>query len=365
MAIDIESAMEKIEEELAEIERQLADPAVASSPDKLRELGQRRAELEPAVELWRQYRKALADAQEARALLEEAADDEMREFLEEELRQAEARAEELREKLLAELVPGDPMDNRNAIVEIRAGTGGEEAALFAKDLFGMYLGLAERRGWKVTVLEESRSEMGGYKEVIFQVEGPGAYGVLRLESGVHRVQRIPVTESQGRIHTSAATVAVLPEVQDIEVGINPADLKIEAFRAGGPGGQHMQKNETAVRVTHLPTGISVTCSDARSQHQNREKALRLLRSKLYEMQRQKQEEELARQRKSQVRSGDRSEKIRTYNFPQDRITDHRIGMTVHDLPSRLAGEIDDLLEALQAWDRQQRLAAMAAGDEEK
>ncbi|MBC7286886.1 MAG: peptide chain release factor 1 [Armatimonadetes bacterium] len=352
--------MRQIEQELAEIERQLADPVVASSPERVKELGRRRAELEPLVALWRDYEKAKAEAEDARALLAEADTEELQTFLREELERAEARAAELREKLLAELVPCDPLDKRNAVVEIRAGTGGEEAALFAKDLFEMYRAFAERRGWTVTVLDESQSDMGGYKEVVFQVEGPSAYGLLRLESGVHRVQRIPVTESQGRIHTSAASVAVLPEVEDVEVDINPSDLKIEAFRAGGPGGQHMQKNETAVRVTHLPTGISVTCSDARSQHQNREKAIRLLRSKLYELERQKREEELARQRKSQVRSGDRSEKIRTYNFPQDRITDHRIPITVYDIASRLAGDIDDLLEALQAWDRQQRLALLEA-----
>jgi peptide chain release factor 1 len=313
--------------------------------------------------LWQQYQQALADAQEARALLAEAGEKELREFLSAELAAAEERAARLHARLLQELAPADPLDRRNAIVEIRAGTGGEEAALFARDLFDMYVGLAERRGWQVSVLDESPSDMGGYKEVIFQVQGRGAYGTLRLESGVHRVQRVPVTESQGRIHTSAAAVTVLPEVEDVEVELNPADLRIEAFRAGGPGGQHMQKNETAVRVTHLPTGISVTCSEARSQHQNREKALRLLRARLYDLERQRQEEALARQRKEQVRTGDRSEKIRTYNFPQDRITDHRINLTLHGLAARMAGDIEELLEALQKWRQQERLRALVEGAE--
>ncbi len=355
--------MKNIVDELKRLDDELAKPEVASNPQRLREIGQRRAALDSVVKLYRQYEQALADAQEAEAMLAEAEDEEAAEFLREELDKATTRAGELREQLLAELVPGDPMDDREAIVEIRAGTGGEEAALFARDLFEMYTALANRKGWQVSVLSESPSEMGGYKEIIFQVEGKGAYGTLRLESGVHRVQRVPVTESQGRIHTSAATVAVLPVVEEVDVEINPADLRIESFRAGGPGGQHMQKNETAVRVTHLPTGISVTCSEARSQHQNREKALRLLRARLYEEQRRQREEELAKQRKEQVRSGDRSEKIRTYNFPQDRITDHRIGLTVHDLPSRLAGEIDDILEALRQWDRQQRLERLMSGEQ--
>jgi len=359
--MDITVSMSKLEQELAELERQLADPAVIADPEKLRAVGRRHARLKEILGLYGEYRQAVADADAAEAMLAEAGDDEMADFLRSELEKARSRAEELHGRLLLELVPGDPMEDRNAIVEIRAGTGGEEAALFARDLFNMYLGLAQRRGWKVNVLDENPTELGGIKEVVFQVEGPGAYGVLRLESGVHRVQRVPVTESQGRIHTSAATVAVFPEVEDVEVDLNPSELRIEAFRAGGPGGQHMQKNETAVRVTHLPSGISVTCSDARSQHQNREKALRILRSRLYELARQDQEEKLARQRREQVRSGDRSEKIRTYNFPQDRITDHRIGMTLHSLPSRMAGEIDDLLEALVRWDRQRRLQEALAG----
>ncbi|MCX7598968.1 MAG: peptide chain release factor 1 [Armatimonadetes bacterium] len=355
--------MRRLEQEFGELERQLADPEVIADPERLRVVGRRHARLKEIIDLYREYGQALADAADAEAMLSDATDEEMAEFLRSELEKARSRAEELHGRLLLELVPGDPMEDRNAIVEIRAGTGGEEAALFARDLFNMYVGLAQRRGWKVNVLDENPTELGGIKEVVFQVEGPGVYGVLRLESGVHRVQRVPITESQGRIHTSAATVAVFPEVEDVEVDVNPSDLRIEAFRAGGPGGQHMQKNETAVRVTHLPTGISVTCSDARSQHQNREKAIRILRSRLYELAREEQEQRLAQQRREQVRSGDRSEKIRTYNFPQDRITDHRIGLSIHSLPSRLAGEIDELLEALARWDRQRRLQEALAAEE--
>ncbi len=347
--------MRQFAEEFAELERRLADPDVISDPQRLRESSQRRAELAPMMTLYEEYRQAKADAEEARAMLAEAEDEESAEFLRGELERATEKARELERELLLLLLPPDPMQERGAIVEIRAGTGGEEAALFAGDLFQMYSGLATRRGWPISVIDESPSEIGGYKEIVFQVEAKGAYGVLRLESGVHRVQRVPATESQGRIHTSAATVAVLPIVEDVDLEINPSDLRFEAFRAGGPGGQHMQKNETAIRVTHVPTGISVTCSDARSQHQNREKALRFLRARIYEVRREEQEAQKARQRREQVRSGDRSEKIRTYNFPQDRITDHRAGLTVHNLQARLAGEIDDLLEALQQWDMQRRL----------
>jgi len=357
--------MSKFVEEFADIERQLSDPQVLADPAALKRLSQRRAELAPMMEAYQEYEQALSDAAEARAMLEETEDAEEVEFLREELAAAEEKIQQLGDRLKLMLLPKDPMADRAAIVEIRAGTGGEEAALFAGDLFQMYAGLADRRGWPINIINESPSERGGYKEIIFQVDAPGAYGALRLESGVHRVQRVPVTESQGRLHTSAATVAVLPVVEDVDIELDPSELRFEAFRAGGPGGQHMQKNETAVRVTHVPTGISVSCSDARSQRQNREKALRLLLARLYELRRREREEELARQRREQVRSGDRSEKIRTYNFPQDRITDHRAGVTVHDLQSRLAGEIDDLLEAVQEWESRQRLEQLAASEEEQ
>jgi len=362
--MDLSLMMRQFIEEFAELEARLADPEVLADPSALREVSQRRAALLPRIELYREYEQALSDGEEARAMLAEVEDEESDEFLRGELTQATETADALRDRLLLMLLPADPMESRGAIIEIRAGTGGEEAALFAGDLFQMYSSFADRRGWPTSVIAESPSEIGGYKEIIFQVDAPGAYGVLRLESGVHRVQRVPVTESQGRIHTSAATVVVLPVVEDVDVDLNAADLRFEAFRAGGPGGQHMQKNETAVRVTHIPTRVSVTCSDARSQHQNREKALRLLRARIYEVRLQEQEEALARQRREQVRSGDRSEKIRTYNFPQDRITDHRAGVTVHDLQSRLVGEIDELLEAVSQWERQTRLQEFMESSQE-
>ncbi len=350
-----QASFEQLEQEFAEIERQLSDPVVISDANRLRELSVRHSQLQPALELYHEYQKTMAEVEDAELLLTEADDDDMRQFLETEKAEAEARIDELREQLIVALLPPDPADNKNAIVEIRAGTGGDEAALFAGDLFDMYNYLAQRRGWKVESLSQNPSEMGGFKEIIFAVEGAGVYGVLKHESGVHRVQRVPATESQGRLHTSAATVAVLPEAKEIDVKLDNNDLKVEVFRAGGPGGQHMQKNETAVRVTHLPTDISVTCSDQRSQHQNRERALRLLRARLYEREQQRQQQQIAAERRQQVRSGDRSEKIRTYNFPQDRLTDHRIGLTLHNLPALMSGELDELIEELRQQELQQRL----------
>ncbi len=353
--MDLQSALESFETELGELEAQLADPAIIQDQNRFREVSVRHAELAPIVGLYHELRQALAEAEEAEALLPETQDEEMREYLRTAADEARQKAEALQQRLLLELVPRDPMDERNAVVEIRAGTGGDEAALFAGDLLTMYSRLAERRGWQVELVDATEGEVGGFKEAILEVKGKGAYGALRHESGVHRVQRVPATESQGRIHTSAATVAVLPEVEEVDVELDPSDLVFEAFRAGGPGGQHMQKNETAVRVTHKPTGISVACSDQRSQGQNRERALRLLRSRIYEIRRREQEEALARERRQQVKTGDRSEKIRTYNFPQDRLTDHRIGLTLHNLPAIFVGEIDELLEALAEADRQNRL----------
>ena len=353
--MDWQASFEKLEQEFADIEKQLSDPAVISDSQRLRELSVRHAQLQSSLAVYREYQDARNQAEEAEALLADAEDEEMRQFLEAEQAEAQAQMEQLQQRLLVALLPPNPADQKNAILEIRAGTGGDEAALFAADLFTMYTRLAQLRGWQVDMMHQSPSDMGGFKEIIFAVEGAGVYGLLKHESGVHRVQRVPVTESQGRLHTSAATVAVLPEAQDIDISIDPGDLKLEAFRAGGPGGQHMQKNETAVRVTHLPTNISVTCSDQRSQHQNREKAMRLLRSRLYEQEQQRQHQQIAAQRREQVKSGDRSENIRTYNFPQDRLTDHRIGLTLHNLPALMNGEIDELLAALQQDEQQRRL----------
>ncbi len=345
--------------ELAELEQQLSDPAVLGDQNRFRDLSVRHAELAPLVGAYRQFQQAQQDQQEAETLLAEAEDDEMREFLQASRKEAAATLAQLEQELLKMLLPKDPMDEKNAVLEIRAGTGGEEAALFAGDLLTMYVKLAERRGWQTELADATLGEMGGYKEAVLEIRGRGAYGTLRHESGVHRVQRVPVTESQGRIHTSAATVAVLPEVEEVDVELDPGDLEFENFRAGGPGGQHMQKNETAVRVTHKPTGLTVACSDQRSQGQNKERALRLLRARLYDMRMQEQAAEMAKTRKEQVKSGDRSEKIRTYNFPQDRLTDHRINLTLHNLPVLLVGEIDELLEALAEDERQRKLQELA------
>jgi len=351
-------ALDRMADELQQVQQQLSDPQVIANQNLFRKLSQRYAEIAPVVEKYQEYQQLVAEAKEARQMLEDAEDDEMREFLQSEYEQAETAAEKLHQQLLLDLVPKDPHDRKNAIVEIRAGTGGDEAALFAGDLFDMYRRFAEFQSWQTEVLQQNPAEMGGFKEIIFDVKGAGAYGILKHESGVHRVQRVPETESQGRIHTSAATVAVLREVEDIDIEIDASDLNVEVFRAGGPGGQHMQKNETAVRITHEPTGVSAICSDQRSQHQNRERALRVLRSKLYEREQQRQAEERAQQRRQQVKSGDRSEKIRTYNFPQDRLTDHRIGLTMHNLSAILNGEIKELVNALQQHQHQQQLGEL-------
>ncbi len=349
------AALDRIEAEFQQVEQQLADPEVISHSNRLRELAVRHSELEPAVEKLRRFRGYARDRDEAEALLAETEDNEMREYLQGERDKAQAQLDAMHDEMLRLLVPPDPMRNRNAIVEIRAGTGGDEAGLFAGDLFEMYQAFARNQGWELEVMSVSDSEMGGYKEIVFGVKGAGAYGMLKHESGVHRVQRVPATESQGRIHTSAATVAVLPEAEEIDVDLRPEDLEFDTFRAGGPGGQHMQKNDTAVRITHKPTGITAASRDERSQLRNREKALVVLRARIYEQRQREQQEKMAAERKAQVKSGDRSEKVRTYNFPQDRVTDHRVGLTLHNLPAILAGEIEPLIAALQEHEQQEKL----------
>ena len=361
--MEFKAALDNLRQEFAEVEKNLSDPAVIGIQNQFRQLSIRHAELQPVLETYDAYLQAEKQRDEAAEMMPEADGDEMREFLETERDEAEATLARLQEQLTRMLVPRDPADAKNAVVEIRAGTGGDEAALFAGDLCSMYTRYAELKGYNTSVLDATESEMGGYKEIVFSVEGAGVYGALRHESGVHRVQRVPETESQGRIHTSAATVAVLPEVEDVEFELDPGDLEIVTFRAGGPGGQHMQKNDTAVRITHKPTGVSVSCTNERSQRQNREKALKILRGKLYEAERRRQQEEIAATRKSQIGSGDRSEKIRTYNFPQDRLTDHRIGLTMHNLPAILAGQIDPLMDALAEAYYQDLLAQAAASQQ--
>ncbi|MFQ5600183.1 MAG: peptide chain release factor 1 [Candidatus Krumholzibacteriia bacterium] len=328
------------------IEQQLGDPEVIQDAKKLQELSREHARLRDIVEVARAYRKVHAEREQAHELIDSSDDPEMRQLARQESESLKERQDELRSRLEVMLIPPDPLDEKSTIVEIRAGTGGDEAALFAADLSRMYQRYAERRGWKLETLSSNPTGIGGFKEIIFAVSGPGAYGRLRFESGVHRVQRVPETEASGRIHTSTATVAVLPDVEEVDVRISPNDLQIETCRAGGPGGQHVNTTDSAIRIVHLPTGMEVRCQDERSQLKNKERALKILRSRLYERQRREQEEKRAEERRAQIGSAERSDKIRTYNFPQSRITDHRIGLTVHNLADVLEGNLDDVVQAL-------------------
>jgi len=347
--------LQGIEERYQELTEQMADPALAHNHVRLTELAQEHSELEELVSLYREHQNTQRELEEARLLLDED-DPEMRALAEQEIERLEARLEAMEHKLRKLLLPADPRDKRNVIMEIRAGAGGDEAGLFAADLYRMYTRYAERQGWETDLVSANATGIGGFKEVIFEIRGHGAYSRLKYESGVHRVQRVPITESSGRIHTSTATVAVMPEVDEVEIEIDPKDLEIEAYGSSGPGGQHMQKNATAIRIVHKPTGMVVSCESERSQTQNRLRALAVLRARLYEQERQKQEEEIAAQRRSQVGTGERSEKIRTYNFPQNRVTDHRIGLTVHRLPDILDGDIDVFIEELIAHEQAEMLA---------
>ena len=353
-------AMEKRYEELS---RLMADPEVATDPARLRECAQEWAELEELVGKYREVKATVEELEATQAMLDEGHEEEMAELIREEIEVLQERRDRLLEEINLLLLPQDPRDKKDVIVEIRAGTGGEEAALFAADLYRMYARYAEKHGWRAEVLSAHPTGIGGFKEVIFEVKGQGAYSHLKYESGVHRVQRVPITEASGRIHTSTATVAVLPEMEEVEVKIAPSDLRIDVYGASGPGGQHMQKNATAVRITHLPTDLVVACESERSQFQNRARALAVLRAKLYELEEQKRLAEMGAVRRAQVGTGERAEKIRTYNFPQNRVTDHRIGKTSHQLGSILEGDLDEFIEELATADRAEKLRVV--GEEAK
>jgi peptide chain release factor 1 len=345
--------LDEIQARFEEVETSLADPGLASRPNELRSLGKEHSELRPVVEAWREYQRATADLEQAKTMLADAGDE--RELVQGEIEEQQATIGRL-EKILAEaLIPKDPNDERDVIVEIRAGAGGDEAGLFAADLNRMYTRYAERKGWRVEELSANESGIGGFKEVIFAVKGTDTYSRLKYEGGVHRVQRVPVTESSGRIHTSAVGVLVLPEAEEVDVEIDPNDLRVDVYRSSGPGGQSVNTTDSAVRIKHIPTGVEVACQDEKSQLQNKEKALRILRSRLLQLKIEEQQKEQADARRNQVRTADRSERIRTYNFPENRVTDHRIGYTVHRLAEILEGDLDDLIDALIVSMRDEQL----------
>ena len=344
--------LEDVEKRFEEVSKKISDPEVIARQSEWQKLMKEHAAMVDVVEKYREYKKANKDLEQAKEMLN---DKELKELAEMEIEEIKEKLPKIEEELKILLIPKDPDDDKNIMCEIRAGAGGEEAALFAGTLFRMYSMYAENRHWKIDLLNENETGLGGYKEITFMVTGKGAYSRLKFESGVHRVQRVPDTESSGRIHTSTATVAVLPVVEDVEIEINPADVKMEVFRASGAGGQHVNKTSSAVRLIHEPTGIVAECQTERSQTQNREYAMRLLKSRIYEQEKAKQDAELANERKSQVGSGDRSEKIRTYNYPQGRITDHRIGMSIYQMENFLNGGLDEMIDNLIAADRAEKL----------
>ena len=338
-------------EELNEI---LMDPSIANDVQKMTEASKEQASLENAYQLYQEYKKVLDGIEEAKELLKES-DPEIKEMAELELSELEEKKPQLEEKLHLELIPKDLNDNKNVIVEIRGAAGGDEGNIFAGDLYRMYVKYAESQGWKIEVLEAQDSEAGGYSLISFMIKGEGVYSKLKFESGSHRVQRVPKTETQGRVHTSTATVLVMPEAEEVDFELNPSDLRIDTYRASGAGGQHINKTDSAVRITHIPTGVVTTSQDGRSQHDNRDKAMRAMRTKLYEMKLREQEEAIGSERRSKIGTGDRSEKIRTYNYPQNRVTDHRIGLTIQQLDRIMEGKLDDIIEALINEDQRLKL----------
>ena len=350
--------LQGIEDKLEKINSPLCDPEVVSNQEEYKKLMREAKTLTPIVEKFREYKKANSDLTEAKEMLADSSlDKEFRDMASEEAAEAQKKTEELKEELKVLLLPKDPNDYKNVIVEIRGGAGGEEAALFAGSLFRMYSMYAERKGWKTEIMNENPTELGGYKEISFMIEGEGAYSRLKFESGVHRVQRVPETESQGRVHTSTVTVAVLPEAEEVEFTLDPADLQIDVFRSSGAGGQKVNKTSSAIRITYLPTGMVVECQDERSQYKNKDKALKVLRSRLLEEKTAKQNAEIAGERRSQVGTGDRSERIRTYNFPQGRVSDHRIGLTLYKIEAIMNGDLDEIIDALVTADTAEKLKA--------
>lgn len=348
--------LQGIEDKLEKINSSLCDPEVVSNQEEYKKLMREAKTLTPIVGKFREYKKANSDLTEAKEMLADSSlDKEFRDMASEEAAEAQKKTEELKEELKVLLLPKDPNDYKNVIVEIRGGAGGEEAALFAGSLFRMYSMYAERKGWKTEIMNENPTELGGYKEISFMIEGEGAYSRLKFESGVHRVQRVPETESQGRVHTSTVTVAVLPEAEEVEFTLDPADLQIDVFRSSGAGGQKVNKTSSAIRVTYLPTGMVVECQDERSQYKNKDKALKVLRSRLLEEKTAKQNAEIAGERRSQVGTGDRSERIRTYNFPQGRVSDHRIGLTLYKIEAIMNGDLDEIIDALVTADTAEKL----------
>lgn len=351
--------LQNLDEKYEELGHMLADPEVLGNPDELRKTAKARADLEDVVMAYREYKQASKELNDAKMMLDDDLDSDMEQMIKEEIKTLTATIDELENKINILLLPKDPNDERNVIVEVRAGTGGDEAALFAADLYKMYVRYAEKQGWKIDVMNSNETDGGGYKEVTFMIIGKGAYSKLKFESGVHRVQRVPATEASGRIHTSAATVAVLPEADDVEVHIEAKDLRIDVFCSSGPGGQSVNTTKSAARVTHIPTGLVVSCQDEKSQQMNKEKAIKVLKSRLYEKMQEEQHGEEAALRRSMIGSGDRSERIRTYNFPQGRITDHRINLTTHRLEQTLMGDLEELIDALVSTDQARKLKQAA------
>jgi peptide chain release factor 1 len=352
---NLEEKLDKLVDNYKKLNSKLSDPEVINDSDKYQKLLKKHAKLKKIVEKYKEYKEAKAGIEEAEEMIELEDDPEMQALFEEEIAELQPKKEKLEERLPIMLLPDDPNDEKNVIVEIRAGAGGDEASLFAADLYRMYTRYAEGRGWKVEIMSANESGSGGFKEMIFTIEGTDIFKYLKYESGVHRVQRVPSTESSGRIHTSTATVALLPEAEEVDVEINSNDLTIDTFRSSGPGGQSVNTTDSAIRITHEPTGLTVSCQDEKSQHKNKSKAMRILRARLQEKKEQEKQQERAEARKSQVGTGDRSEKIRTYNFPQGRVSDHRINLTIHQLDKILDGELDPVIEALIEEDNVKRL----------